>query len=142
MSDPGWPRVFPLSEATARANNPTSRSARIVTPDTTGSTRLFAGMFWSEPGSRGGWSFRGNDPDEGRTVDGIPHLGEHDEVYLCLSGRVHVEWEDGSFEFGANEIVYFPAGHTYMTEVLGDEQVRVFYVMAPAPGWMTPLEEG
>lgn len=133
------PRVFPLSEATALANNATARSARIVTPETSGSTRLFAGMFWSEPGSRGGWSFRGDDPDEGRTVDGIPHLGEHDEVYLCLAGRVRVEWEDGALEFGANDVVFFPAGHTYLTEVVGDEQVRVFYVMAPAPGWMTPL---
>lgn len=141
MSGAPRPRVFPLSEASPRPNNPTSRSARIATPDTTGSTRLFAGMFWSEPGSRGGWSFKGDDPDEGRTVDGVPHLGEHDEVYLCLSGRVRVEWDDGSFEFGANDVVYFPAGHTYMTEVLGDEQVRVFYVMAPAPGWMTPLGE-
>jgi len=139
MTAPGRPRVFPLSEASVRRNNVTARSARIVTPDTTGSSRLFAGMFWSEAGSRGGWSFRGNDPEEGRTIDGIPHLGEHDEVYLCLSGRVHVEWEDGSLEFGANDVVYFPAGHTYMTEVLGDEQVRVFYVMAPAPGWMMPL---
>lgn len=141
MTVPGRPRVFTLSEASVRPNNPTARSARIVTPETTGSTRLFAGMFWSEPGSRGGWSFKGNDPDEGQTIDGIPHLGEHDEVYLCLSGRVRVEWEDASFEFGANDVVYFPAGHTYMTEVLGDEQVRVFYVMAPAPGWMMPLGE-
>lgn len=137
------PRVFALSEATALPNNATARSARIVTPETSGSTRLFAGMFWSEPGSRGGWSFGTDDPDEGRTIDGIPHLGEHDEVYLCLSGRVRVDWDDGSsdgsFEFEANDVVYFPAGHMYTTEVLGDEQVRVFYVMAPAPGWMTPL---
>jgi mannose-6-phosphate isomerase-like protein (cupin superfamily) len=131
--------VFKLDQVPIGANNPTSRSARIVTPDATGSQRLYAGMFWSEPGSRGGWSFQDDDPDEGRTVDGIPHLGSHDEVYLCLRGRVRVTWSGGSFEFGANDIVYFPAGHTYRTEVVGDEPAQVFYVMGPAPAWMTPL---
>lgn len=139
MSGPGQPRVFHLDAVAVGANNPTSRSARIVTPESTGSDRLYAGMFWSEPGSRGGWSFQGDDPDEGRTVEEIPHLGSHDEVYLCLRGRVRVTWEDGSFEFGANDVVYFPAGHTYRTEVVGDETVQVFYVMAPAPRWMAPL---
>jgi mannose-6-phosphate isomerase-like protein (cupin superfamily) len=98
-------------------------------------------MFWSEPGSRGGWSFLRDDPDEGRTVDGIPHLGAHDEVYLCLRGRIGVTWEDGAFEFGANDVVFFPAGQTYRTEVLGDEPAQVFYVMGPAPRWMTTLDE-
>ncbi len=140
MFEPNVPRVFHLDAVPVGANNPTSRSARIVTPETTGSERLYAGMFWSEPGSRGGWSFRGDDPDEGRTVDGIPHLGAHDEVYLCLRGRVRVDWDGGSFEFGANDIVYFPAGHTYTTEVVSDEPVQVFYVMGPAPSWMTTLD--
>ena len=140
MTEPTAPRVFHLEAVPVGANNPTSRSARIVTPESTGSERLFAGMFWSEPGSRGGWSFRGDDPDEGRTVDGIPHLGSHDEVYLCLRGRVRVTWDGGSFEFAANDVVYFPAGNTYMTEVVSDEPVQVFYVMGPAPGWMTTLD--
>jgi mannose-6-phosphate isomerase-like protein (cupin superfamily) len=140
MSEPPVPRVFHLADVPVGANNPTSRSARIVTPETTGSDRLYAGMFWSEPGSRGGWSFRGDDPDEGRTIDGIPHLGSHDEVYLCLRGRVSVKWDGGSFEFGANDIVYFAAGHTYLTEVVSDEPAQVFYVMSPAPRWMTTLE--
>jgi len=139
MTRPGEPRVFHLSDIPARPNHPLARSARIVTPESTGSQRLYAGMFWNEPGAGGGWSFRGDDPDEGRTVDGIPHLGEHDEVYLCLSGRVRVRWDGGEFEFGANDVVYFAAGHTYVTEVIGDEPVQVFYVMAPAPGWMAPL---
>ena len=141
MTDTPQPGVFPLRDTIARPNNPTSRSARIVTPETTGSGRLFAGMFWSEPGSIGGWAFLPDDPDEGRTVDGIPHLGEHDEVYLCLAGKVAVEWDGGSFEFGEGDVVFFPAGYTYRTRVVGDERVRVFYVMAPAPGWMTPLED-
>jgi mannose-6-phosphate isomerase-like protein (cupin superfamily) len=140
MNEPGEPRVFRLADVPIGANSPTSRSARIVTPETTGSERLYAGMFWSEPGSRGGWSFLGDDPDEGRTLDGIPHLGSHDEVYLCLRGRVRVTWEGGAFEFGADDVVYFAAGHTYRTEVVGDEAVQVFYVMGPAPRWMTTLE--
>ena len=139
MTHPLEPRVFHLADAHVGSNNPRSRSARIVTPETTGSERLYAGMFWSQPGSRGGWSFRGDDPDAGRTVDGVPHLGSHDEVYLCLAGRVRVTWDDGSFEFEANDVVYFPAGRTYLTEVIGDEPVQVFYVMSPAPGWMAPL---
>ena len=134
------PRVFAFREAAALPNNPTSRSARIVTPETTGSDRLFAGMFWSEPGSVGGWAFLADDPAEGRTLDGIPHLGVHDEVYLCLAGRVAVDWDEGSFEFGEGDVVFFPAGYTYRTRVVGDEQVRVFYVMAPPPEWMAPLE--
>ena len=133
------PRIFPLRDQRPLANDRTSKSARIVTPETSGSHRLFAGMFWSEPGSEGGWAFLGDDPEEGSTVEGIPHLGEHDEVYLCLSGRVAVDWGGGSFEFGADDVVFFPAGYTYRTRGLGDEQVRVFYVMAPAPGWMARL---
>jgi mannose-6-phosphate isomerase-like protein (cupin superfamily) len=140
MSEPSEPQVFHLSDVPTGANNPTSRSARIVTPESSGSQRLYAGMFWSDPGSRGGWSFRGDDPDEGRTVDGIPHLGAHDEVYLCLRGHVRVTWDHGAFEFRANDVVFFPAGRTYRTEVLGDEPVQVFYVMAPAPAWMTSLD--
>ena len=134
------PRVFPLAETRPRANNPLARSSRIVTPATSGSQRLFAGMFWSDPGAAGGWAFMVDDPLEGTVVDGIPHLGEHDEVYLCLAGRARVEWDEGSFEFGADDVVFFPAGYTYRSTVLGDEPLRVFYVMSPAPAWMTPLE--
>ena len=140
MIDRTEPRVFRLQDVPIGANNPTSRSARIVTPESTGSGRLYAGMFWSEPASRGGWSFHSDDPDEGRMVEGVPHLGEHDEVYLCLRGRVRVTWDGGSFEFGPNDVVYFPAGRTYLTEVIGDEPAQVFYVMAPAPRWMAPFE--
>lgn len=139
MNQPAQPRIFHLAQVPVGSNSPTSRSARIVTPESTGSERLYAGMFWSQPGSCGGWSFRDEDPDEGRTANGIPHLGAHDEVYLCLTGRVRVTWEDGSFEFGANDVVFFAAGRTYLTEVVGDEPVQVFYVMAPAPAWMAPL---
>jgi mannose-6-phosphate isomerase-like protein (cupin superfamily) len=135
------PRVFALREAAALPNSPSARSARIVTPRTSGSRRLFAGMFWSEPGSTGGWAFLPDDPDEGKAVEGVSHLGEHDEVYLCLAGRVAVDWNDGSFEFGEGDVVFFPAGYTYHTRVLGIDRVRVFYVMAPAPDWMPPLEE-
>lgn len=98
MRQPGVPRVFHLTDVPAWPNHPLARSARIVTRESTGSQR---------------WSFRDDDPDEGRTVDGI--------------------------EFGANDVVFFAAGHTYLTEVIGDEPVQVFYVMAPAPAWMAPL---
>jgi mannose-6-phosphate isomerase-like protein (cupin superfamily) len=132
--------VFTLADQPMLPNNPTSRSARIVTPGSTGSERIFAGLFRSDPGSVGGWAFLGDDADEGRIVDGLPHLGEHDEVYLCLAGRIRIDWDDGSFEFGTYDVVHFPAGLTYRSVVISDEPAVVFYVMAPAPGWMAPLE--
>jgi mannose-6-phosphate isomerase-like protein (cupin superfamily) len=141
MTDTVRPRVFALSDQTFRANNPTSRSARIVTPQTTGSERLFAGVFRSEPGSVGGWSFAADDPAEGTITDGLPHLGVHDEVYLCLQGRVRLTWDEGELEFGKDDVVHFPAGFTYRSVVVSDEPAVVFYVMAPSPTWMMPLTD-
>jgi len=86
-------------------------------------------MFWSDPGATGGWSFGARDLG----VDGCPNVGSGEEVYLCLSGRVEVEWEGGTFEFGAGDIVYWPNERWYRTRVVGDEPVQVFYVMAPPP---------
>jgi mannose-6-phosphate isomerase-like protein (cupin superfamily) len=141
MSDRPRPQVFPLSERNARPNNPTASSVRVVTPEATGQSRLYAGAFWSQPGSEGGWAFVGEDPAEGTMADGIPHLGDHDEVYLCLRGRCRIEWDGGTFEFGANDIVHFPAGYTYRSWTIGDEPLHVFWVMSPAPGWMAPLKD-
>ena len=64
-------------------------------------------------------------------------MGE--EVYLCLKGRVHVEWEGGEFEFGAGDIVFWPNNRWYRTRVL--EPVHMFYVMAPPPTSMWGLGE-
>ena len=131
------PHVFAIADIAtqARPNNPTSRSVRLITPETAGTRNVFAGMFWSDPGSRGGWSYR----REGGFDPALPFLGELDELYLCLSGRVRVEWEEGVFEFGANDIVFFPSGYSYRTQTVGDEQVQCFYVMCPAPEWMWDL---
>ena len=93
------PRVFAISELQPRANSDSSRSARAVTQKTVGATRLLSGMFWSDQGSVGGWSFGDRDPG----VEGAPYVGVGEEVYLCLKGRVHVEWEGGEFECGAGE---------------------------------------
>jgi mannose-6-phosphate isomerase-like protein (cupin superfamily) len=120
-----------------RANSPQSRSARVVTPQSTGAAQLFAGMFWSEPGARGGWAFGSADPK----VEGCPHVGVGEEVYLCLRGRVAVEWEGGAFEFGAGDIVYWPNSRWYRTRVIGDEPVQIFYVMAPPPTSIWSLGE-
>ncbi len=125
----GVPRVFTIADLVPRANSPTSRSARVVNQDTTGARHLFAGVFWSEPGSTGGWSFGEHDPQ----VNGAPHVGAGEEVYLCLQGRIAVEWEGGTFEFGAGDIVYWPDNRWYRTKVIGNEPVRIFYVMAPPP---------
>ena len=102
------PHVFALADLTgqARPNSPLSRSVRLITPETSGSNRLFAGVFWSDPGSSGGWSYR----REGSFDPALPFLGELDEVYFCSSGRIHVDWDEGEFEFGANDIVFFPGG--------------------------------
>lgn len=131
------PHVFAFGdlETTARPNNPLSRSVRLITPETSGSSNLFAGVFWSDPGSSGGWSYR----REGSFDPKLPFLGELDEVYFCISGRIHVEWEEGEFEFGPDDIVFFPSGYSYRTKVVGEEQVKVFYVMCPAPEWMWDL---
>src|SRR5262245_24812331 len=85
--EPGVPRVFSISQLVPRANSPTSRSARVVNAATAGAQHLFAGVFWSDPGSAGGWSFGVQDPQ----VEGCPHVGVGEEVYLCLRGRVEVE---------------------------------------------------
>jgi len=94
-------------------------------------------MFWSDPGSKGGWSYR-----RGGSFDPkLMFLGELDEVYFCIQGHIRVTWEAGEFEFGANDIVYFPSGYSYRTELIGDEQAIVFYVMTPAPEAMWSLGE-
>ncbi|MBM4407611.1 MAG: cupin domain-containing protein [Chloroflexi bacterium] len=129
------PRVLAVSELQPRANSATSRSARAVTDETVGATRLLSGMFWSDEGSEGGWSFGDTDPG----IAGAPYVGVGEEVYLCLKGRVHVEWEGGEFEFGAGDIVYWPNNRWYRTRVL--EPVQMFYVMAPPPTSMWGLFE-
>ena len=131
------PHVFHVADVAkdARPNNPLSRSTRLITPETTGSKNLFCGMFWSDPGSKGGWSYR----REGSFDPKLPFLGELDEVYFCLQGRIKVEWDEGEFEFGANDIVFFPAGYSYRTQLVGDEQAIVFYAMTPAPEGMWGL---
>ena len=97
------PQVFPMSRANARLNNPTSRSVRLVTPESSGGQdRLYAGAFWSEPGADAGWAFVAGDPDQNTMAGGIPHLGDHDEVYLCLAGRILADWE-GDGETGCNQ---------------------------------------
>ena len=78
-------------------------------------------------------------------ADGIPHLGDHDEVYLCLTGRILADWEGngekGSFEFGAGDVVHWPAGFTIWNRVISEEPAHVFWVMGPAPEWMMPLTD-
>ena len=134
----GIPRVFSIAKLVPRANSPTSRSARVVNAETTGAKNLFAGVFWSEPGGpASGWAFGSSDPK----VEGCPHVGVGEEVYLCLSGRVAVEWAGGTFEFGAGDIVYWPDNQWYRTRVIGDDPVQVFYVMAPPPTSLWSLGE-
>jgi mannose-6-phosphate isomerase-like protein (cupin superfamily) len=135
VSTRGVPRVFKVSELQPRANSATSRSARAVTEETVGARNLLSGMFWSEVGSEGGWSFGDRDPG----VEGAPYVGTGEEVYLCLRGRVHVEWEGGEFEFGAGDIVFWPNNRWFRSRVL--EPVHMFYVMAPPPTSMWGLGE-
>lgn len=123
------PRVFSISQLTPRANSPTSRSARIINPDTVGPTQFFSGVFWSEPGSTGGWSFGDSDPQ----IEGAPFVGRGEEIYVCLKGRLAVEWDGGNFEFGAGDVVYWPDCQWYRTKVIGDETVEIVYVMTPPP---------
>ena len=139
------PRVFAIRESEARPNNPTAKSVRLLTPESTGQARLYAGAYWNQPGSEAAWAFLPDDPDLGTMASGMPHLGDHDEVYVCLSGRTAVEWEgagtSGSFEFGAGDVVHWPSGFTYHLRNVGDEAVHVVWVVSPAPPWMAPLGE-
>jgi hypothetical protein len=139
MSDQttGQPRVFHIHELEFRANSASSRSARAVTEETTGATKLLSGMFFSEPGSEGGWSFGDQDPG----VTGAPWVGVGEEVYLCLQGRVWVEWEGGEFEFGAGDIVFWPNNRWFRSRVISEEPVQMFYCMAPPPTSMWGLGE-
>lgn len=139
MSDrtAGQPRVFHIHDLEFRANSPSSRSARAVTAETAGATRLLSGMFFSEPGSEGGWSFGDHDPG----IAGAPWVGVGEEVYLCLQGRVQVEWEGGEFEFGAGDIVFWPNDRWFRTRVVSDKPVQMFYCMAPPPTSMWGLGE-
>jgi mannose-6-phosphate isomerase-like protein (cupin superfamily) len=139
MSDKttGQPRVFHVADLEYRANSSTSRSARAVTPDNVGSTFLQAGMFWSDRDSVGGWSFGDHDPG----VEGAPWVGVGEEVYLCLQGRVHVEWQGGEFEFGAGDIVFWPNNSWVRSRVVSEEPVQMLYVMAPPPTSMWGLGE-
>ena len=134
-SGPGMPCVFAICDLVPRANSRDSRSARVVNEQTTSAKNLFAGVFWSDPDAVGGWSF--GDTDTG--VAGCQHVGPGEEVYLCMRGRVAVEWEGGSFEFGAGDIVFWPNNRWFRTRVVGDEPVQVFYVMAPPPTSMWGL---
>ena len=63
MSRPTRPQVFSMSRADAKLNNPTSRSVRLVTPESSGQDRLYAGAFWSDPGADAGWAFVPGDPN-------------------------------------------------------------------------------
>jgi hypothetical protein len=131
------PRVFHIADLDYRANSAASRSARAVTAENTGASRLLAGMYWSESGSVGGWSFGDRDPG----VDGAPWVGVGEEVYLCLQGRMAVEWEGGQFEVGAGDIVFWPNGRWFRTRVISEEPLNMFYVMAPPPTSMWGLGE-
>ena len=136
-SSSGEPRVFSLANLDFRANSSSSRSARVATQETVGAKNLLAGVFWSDTGSVGGWSFGPSDPG----VDGAPWVGEGEEVYLCLQGRVWVEWEGGEFEFGAGDIVFWPNNRWFRSRVISEEPVQMFYCMAPPPTSMWGLGE-
>lgn len=129
------PRVFSTDKLKFRANSPKSRSARAVTEETTGATKILSGVFFSEPGSEGGWSFGDSDPH----VERAPWVGAGEEVYFCIQGRVEVEWEGGSFEFGAGDIVFWPNNSWFRTRIIGDEPAQIFYCMAPPPTHMWSL---
>jgi len=85
-SGPGMPCVFAISDLIPLSNSRDSRSARVVNEQTTSAKNLFAGVFWSDPGAVGGWSF--GDTDTG--VAGCPHVGPGEEVYLCMRDRKSV----------------------------------------------------
>ena len=134
-----------MSRADAKLNNPTSRSVRLVTPEVVRPGPALRRCLLVRPGRRRRLGVRARRPDLNTMADGIPHLGDHDEVYLCLAGRILADWEgngeSGSFEFGAGDVVHWPSGFTIRNRVISDEPAHVFWVMGPAPEWMMPLSD-
>ena len=86
----GIPRAFSIADLVPRANSPSSRSARVVNAETTGSQSMFAGVFWSDPGSKGGWSFGDHDPQVEGVRTSVPARRSTSvcAVGLLLNGRV------------------------------------------------------
>lgn len=53
------------------------------------------------------------------------HEGE-DEAFLCLSGRLRIEFRDGSVELGAGELYILPRGIQHRTAADEETHVLVF----------------
>ena len=131
------PQVFTISKLVPRENSPTSRSARLVNAELTGAAHLFAGVFWSDPGSISGWSYGPSDP----RVQGCPHFGE---TWRKSTSVWAAEWSSNgkgarwSAERGTSSTCR-TGGQWYRTRAISDVPVEMFYVMSPPPTWLWSL---
>jgi ethanolamine utilization protein EutQ (cupin superfamily) len=81
---------------------------------------LLLGLFKLEPGQGGQFS--------------LPHAnGMEEETYFLLDGRLRVAWETGEFVAEPGAAIFFPSGHTYDIETIGDTAVELVWTGFPAP---------
>lgn len=121
------PSVVPLRDVEPR-DRAGYRVARLVDRARSGS-ELLLGVEWFPPGMTTSWSFAAEDDGAGEW------LGERDEAYYVLSGRLRLSWGEGesqSVEFGAGDAVHIPPGHRYVMESVGEGTAEVVYAIAPS----------
>jgi mannose-6-phosphate isomerase-like protein (cupin superfamily) len=82
---------------------------------------LLLGLEWIQPGTESSsW-----------TADAETH-----ETYYVERGRLLVTWdgaESGEAVLGPTDCFYFPPGHTYSAENVGEEEVLVIWSLVPSP---------
>ena len=135
-----------MSRADARLNNPTSRSVRLVTPESTGPGAALRRRLLVRPGRRRRLGVRRRTtPTRTRWPEASRTSATTTRSTCAWPGRILADWEgdgeSGSFEFGAGDVVHWPAGFTIRNRVISDEPAHVFWVMGPAPEWMMPLTD-
>jgi mannose-6-phosphate isomerase-like protein (cupin superfamily) len=54
-----------------------------------------------------------------------------EEVYVCVDGRIDVDFDDGSVTLGANEAVRVDPAETRQLHNRGDERARLVLVGGP-----------
>lgn len=98
-------------------------------------TRIYCGIYWTEPGERSAFSFERVDAQE----PGVAYWGgEMDDIYLVLAGSLMIDYARegkscGSLKMATMEVAYLPRGYTYYVTCTSEERTLVFTAAAPPP---------